>query len=194
MMWPVLLIVASSSINHAPPQLALSLGPKTQTIRLGKQAKFQIDLHNIGKTVCVVVDARDGSIEHWVTPSVGWSVLKDPDAEHPLFAKPLVGARCGNVNPIFGKDIVSLKPNESFRLGTNGWPQHDFIPMWTEPGTYRVAFYYRNEPRKLHKMEFDSLPDAKGARKKLLQSYPCTLRSNEVTVIVEPRSEPPRAH
>lgn len=185
-MWSALLIVASSA-NPAPQQLELSLGPKTQTIRQGKKATFRIELRNVGKSPCLVVDVRDGSIEHWVTPLVGWSVLKDNDEEHPLLVKPIVGARCGNVNSIQLKDMLAVNPRESVAIGSNGWLQRGG-PETYEPGTYRVAFHYRNEPRKLHKMEFDVDTEA---RKLLWRSYPCTLRSNEVIVIVEPRLDPP---
>lgn len=170
--------------TRSPDRLELVLEPRSQTIRAGERPTFDITLRNTGGEPCTVAKVRDGSLEHSVTPSVGWSCLSNPSESHPAFPKPLQ-AWCGNVNSISKQDLETLRPTEQLDLGKSFNLKYK-APMLMSPGTYRLVFYYRNDPKQRHETEADFTPDQVLARKELLRTMPCLLRSNEVTVVIEP--------
>jgi hypothetical protein len=168
------------SDSHAAGQndLVLRIEAVKTEIESGKDLDIKATISNNGKEPVTLVAPGDGSDCRWRTPVIGWSVLTEPKAEHPEYPPLEKGARCGNVNALTADEVFILEPKQSKQL--SGWIG---APALKEPGIYRIAFYYFNEPGR----KWCGIPLGKHDEKtmKIVQeSFPCAMRSNELVIKV----------
>lgn len=161
--------------------LKLHIHAKSPMI-MGEPSAFQITLQNRSQVPITLVMPGDGSNCGWRTPLVGWSAVSAGDlaARHPD-APPLYrGPRCGNVNPLRKEEVFTLGPGQSKTL--DGWAG---APHFTAPGSYKVVFYYSNDPA----MTIRGVPLGQHEALELVKkSFKCALRSNELTVEVKAKN------
>jgi hypothetical protein len=158
--------------------LVLRIEAMKTEIESAKDLRIKATLSNQGKEAVTLVLPGDGSDCAWRTPVVGWSVLTDPKAEHPEYPPLNKSPRCGNVNALNSKEVFTLDPKESKQL--EGWYSR---PELSEPGTYRIVFYYFNEPgRKWRGVPLGEHDE--NTMKKVQERSPCALRSNELVIKV----------
>jgi hypothetical protein len=165
----------SDAANHDWPERAdpetggaLQLTPETQSIKAGQSPHFTVTLVNGGKNEVVLVEAGDGSGCGWRTPLVEWSPRQRCG-----------GRRCGNINALKPEEVFTLRPAESREL--KGWLGEPYLP---NPGRYRVALRYSNEPQR----EWFGVPLGEHDPKAwalVRRSTPVTVVSNAVEVVVE---------
>lgn len=143
-------------------------------IKIGKRGT-KVILKNGGTIPVTLVMPGDGSLSGRRTPITGWSLLPvDSDDDHPRTPPRFGGPICGNINPLKAEEVFSLNPGESKNLGVwAGLPTRNL-----KPGKYRVAFYYKNDP----KLKWRGIPlgahDPK-AMQRIRESTPVDLKSNE---------------
>lgn len=161
--------------------LKLQISCESETLKKGTWPKVTITITNTGNTAVTLVQPGDGSRCKWRTPVIGWSVISadDPKATHPQEPFLFTGARCGNINALNPGEVFKLQPGERKDLGE--WAD---VPLFPDPGTYRVVFYYFNQPD----LQWHGLPlgehDEKAMRM-VKASTKCELISNELTFTVE---------
>jgi hypothetical protein len=164
--------------------LILQIAAKQTTFAVGQQRPaISITVKNQSKKPLTLVLPGDGSESGWRTPVIGWSVLqaKQEAAKHPKTPRLYEGGRCGNVNALKRNEVFVLGAGESKNLG-----EWSGFPTMVEPGTYRVVFYYANDPT----LKWRGLPLGQHdpeAMKLVQQSHPCSLVSNELTFVVKPK-------
>jgi hypothetical protein len=150
---------------------------------VGKPVKVTATVVNQGKEAVTLVQPGDGSDFGWRTPVVGWSAVKvasaDAKANHPNKPELDHGRRCGNINALKMDEVFTVEPGKKKDLAE--WVGQPSMP---EPGTYKVVFYYANEPGRKWKGVPLGEHDA-GAMARVQQSTPCKLKSNEVTITVK---------
>jgi hypothetical protein len=197
MLWPRLFLViclvsfvaVSTSAAPAPEPkdikpapgsggLVLRIEVEKTEIESGEALRITATISNQGKQTVSLVVPGDGSDYGWRTPVIGWSVLADVKAKHPEIPALSKGPRCGNVNALTSEEVFDLDPKESkeFKGGI-------FAPQLAEPGTYRIVFYYRNEPG----LKWKGVPLGKHdekAMKRAQESLPCAVRSSELVIRV----------
>ena len=165
-------------------EVALKIGPPLEAIHVGDYPTFIVTISNQGKKPLTLVEPGDGSDCKWRTPVVGWSVLPSGGIEnHPKEPPLFHGGRCGNINTLKLKEIFTLKPGESKKIGE--WVR---CPTFANLGKFRVVFYYQN----IHNLKVSGLPLGEhedGVIEKIQQSYPCQLISNEIIVEVFPKKK-----
>ena len=148
------------------------------------QLFFNATITNNGKQAVTLVGAGDGSSRAWRTPIIGFSVINvaDTKAKHPDSMPPIVQVRgCGKMSGPAAKEIVRVAPGGSVTF--SDW----LSPGTFFTGTYRVVFYYRNDPA----LRWRGLPLAPGGHNSKLMdrvktSTPCTLKSKELRITVGP--------
>jgi hypothetical protein len=163
--------------------LVLEIKVDNAEATIGKPVKVTATVVNQGKEAVTLVQPGDGSDVGWRTPVVGWSAVKvasaDAKANHP--DKPALdqSPRCGNINALKKDEIFTLEPGRKKDLAE--WVGQPALPA---PGTYKVVFYYANEPGR----KWEGVPlgehDA-GAMARVQKSTSCRLKSNEVTITVK---------
>jgi hypothetical protein len=150
---------------------------------VGKPVKVTATVTNQGKEAATLVQPGDGSEVGWRTPVIGWSAVKvasaDAKANHPDKPELDHGRRCGNINALKNDEVFTLEPGKKKDLAE--WVGQPSLP---EPGTYKVVFYYANEPGQKWKGVPLGEHDA-GAMARVQNSTPCRLKSNEVTITVK---------
>ncbi len=163
--------------------LVLHIAAKEATLIQGQQPQITATISNRGKTPVLLVHPGDGSAWGWRTPLIGWSAAKlgAGAANHPKTPRFLHGGRCGNINRLKKEEVFVLAPGASKQL--NGWIG---TPQLAEPGTYRVVFYYANEPT----LKWRGIPlgtHDEEAMQQVQKSQKCALISNELNLTVKPR-------
>jgi hypothetical protein len=166
----------------AAEDLDLHISCETLSIKKGTRPKIKVAVTNRGEHAVTLVQPGDGSNSRMRTPIIGWSVLAadDAKAEHPKQVPLYRGGRCGNINALKADEVFALKKNETKELGA--WIQSSSFP---QAGTYRVVFYYFNEPG----LKWGGIPLGKHdgkAMQMVKNSTPCELISNELLMQVTP--------
>jgi hypothetical protein len=166
----------------AAEDLDLHISCETLSIRKGATPKIKVTVTNRGERVVTLVHPGDGSNSRMRTPIIGWSVLtaNDAKAEHPKQVPLYRGGRCGNINALKPNEVFALKKNETKELGA--WIGSS---SFGQAGTYRVVFYYFNEPG----LEWGAIPLGKHDNKAMQMvknSTQCELISNELLIQVTP--------
>jgi len=178
----------SYNINYAFKNIDLNITSKNKIFSLSKKEypKIKISLNNFTKEEMKMVQPGDGSDVGWRTPIVRWSVLDMDSKEENEHPKSLPGlnmknyGRCGNMNGLSAKEIITLKPGYGIKL--NGWAGHPPIPR--KKGKYSVKFYYKNDPN----MEWVTRGYSTNKGKKIIkdETHEYLLISNELIIkIVE---------
>lgn len=157
--------------------LILTIKLKQPVVTKGKYIQISATITNKGNEPVTLVKPGDGSSYGWRTPITALSVLSESDKKvsHPKNPKLFNLPRCGNINPLRANEVVTLNKGESVKL--NQWAGYKKMD---KVGTYRVVFYYNNQPT----LKWRGLPLGKhdeAAMKKVKASTPCKLISNEVT-------------
>jgi len=141
------------------------------TSKEAQKLKWNCSIKNKGKTNVVLVCPGDGSEAQWRTPFIGWTV-QTKHAVQSSVPKQMDRERCGNMNELTSKEIVTVEPGKVLTL--DSWL--DFPPIYQlEAGKYFIQFYYKNIPE---------LPWRKSDQqnenliKKVRESTPCFLISN----------------
>jgi hypothetical protein len=160
------------------PGLVMRIDAEKTKIRSGKDLRIKVTLVNQGTDPVMLVLPGDGSNCGWRTPIVGWSVLADPKAKHPERAPLDTNRFCGNINRLKPDEVFTLQPKQSKHI--DGWLG---LPPLARPGTYRLVFYYTNEPGRAWRGIPLGRHDEK-TMKKVKTSLPCAMRSNELIVKV----------
>ena len=175
----VLFLLLTSGL-FASDDLKLILSFPGNKMIVGHSLNAMASIENTGNKNYHLVLPGDGSNSGWRTPIVGFSAIPvDSKEEHPKEIPLYKGGRCGNINPLKESEVFTLKPGEKKDLGA--WVEHLSV---SEPGDYRVVFYYQNDPKK----DILGLPlgkHAKGIEKKIRGSTSVYLMSNEVVIKVE---------
>lgn len=117
--------------NPEPPaevKVALELRTTTPKIRLGEQPSFTAKLTNSGNRSVTVVLPGDGSVCGWRTPVLTWS----PSVKN--------GGRCGNINRLREKEVVTLAPGKSVDLDWLDPPAPGLV------GKHKMSLTYENKP------------------------------------------------
>lgn len=165
----------TATAPESPIRLRLTAPPGP--VHLDRKRVIRVVLQNQGKASVTLVKPGDGSWDAWRTPIVGWSILSTSDSASrhtPPHTTPQFRG-CDNLDSV-GKDTVfTLAPGQCEKL--KSWP--DF----PGPGTYRVVYFYRNEPLKKWHGTYGAAP---GVMEQIRKSTACTLQSNELVVTVVP--------
>lgn len=165
----------------APTSLDLHIAARETSLTLGEQPSIRATITNRGSAPVTLVLPGDGSESGWRTPLVGFSSInvgRGGKPRHPTEVPLYHGGRCGNINSLKSDEVFSLAPGESKALG-------DWIgsPQLTEPGTYRVVFYYANDPG----LKWQGIPLGQhdpDAMRRIEESDRCRLVSNELKLTV----------
>lgn len=152
-------------------------------IQVGEKPAFNIWIVNKGREPMLVVQPNDGSDWHWRTPYTGWATkLVSDTSEWPAKPTKATLPRCGNMNSLTDKELVSLQPGGSVVLDQSWLSQR---PEFSTPGKYKVVFYYwhvNSDPAKGLKSPHSD-PSVRG---RVMASEAYRLRSNEVVITVKP--------
>lgn len=180
--------VSSTSSSDGPrepfiPGLTLDVAFVNETLRAAEYQPVKATITNRSKSTVTLVQPGDGSNDGWRTPLVGLSILPAGDMRHPAKTPLRSGPRCGNINALRPKEVVTIEPGESVVLCE--W----FVrPSFAKAGRYSVVFYYTNRPD----LPWKGVPlgehDAE-AMKRVRGSTPCRLVSRELVVDVLPANE-----
>jgi hypothetical protein len=178
----VAFVTLAAVLTSNAADLALFLTPPTGQIRVGDFPKFSVTITNRGSKAVTLTRPGDGSESHWRTPKIGWSVVPTSASEqkHPKSIPRFSGGRCGNVNSITDDEVFTLKAGSSITFSK--WIDY---PVFESAGTYRLVFYYQNDPR-LAASGLALRPNEKSALTRMKQSTPCSLMSEEIIVNVLP--------
>jgi len=104
-------------------------------------SELRVVLTNVSAEPIRIVRPGDGSHAGWRPPAIGWSVLPGDSTEpRPSTPPTTTSARCGNRNALREEEILELGVGASVEFET--W----LSPPDLDPGTYRIAFHYRNDP------------------------------------------------
>jgi hypothetical protein len=168
--------LASPPREIPPPECELRIEVPAQ-IKQDAHGQIKVRINNVGDAPVTLVLPGDGSEVSWRTPVIKWSLtrLDPPDSKA---AAPLgfSGGRCGNVNKLDLREIFTLKPGETQKIGQ--WVN---LPYGMPPGQYSVVFHYSNIPD----MKWQGVPLGKhdpAAMQQVKRSTPISLVSNEVIV------------
>jgi hypothetical protein len=170
---------AAPAPKRRPPPYALALEIKPGA---DGEGVGEVRIVNRGTKPVTLVQPGDGSGSHWRTPRVGWSVLKVGAAgRHPDTVVPMTErSRCGLYGPVQAKEVFTLAPGKSVAL-EDRWSS----PEFPGPGIYRVVFYYENDPACRGTWNHDD----EALLRQVRGSFPCLLKSNELTLTVRAKKK-----
>jgi hypothetical protein len=102
---------------------------------------LEVVFANTGTGNLTLVDALDGSLEHWRDPTYDLYLREETTGTVYRFA--YVGGRCGDINSVGPHDYVDLKPGEA-RANVQGQCA-DYLKSATiaKPGKYTLWVVYR---------------------------------------------------
>jgi len=167
--------------GNAAKAVQLRIATEAGPFRAGGSADIRVMLTNSGQKPVTLVHPGDGSDNGRRTPIIGVSILlpSQKGDKHPE-TRPLVRGGCGNINPLKRDEVFELGPGATAK-GAGSWPAW---VHFSEAGTYRVRFYYRNDPT----LQWKGIPlgthDPEALRR-LRTSYKCSLVSNELVFSVK---------
>lgn len=165
-----------------PADLTLRLTANTTDLFSGEQLRLTTRIENHGAESVMLCLPGEGSECGWRTPVVGWSDIGPNDWATPHPSKPPLscGRDCGNIGGLMPEQFCTLKPGESREILV--WnPRIAYLPGHP-PGTYRLRFYYLNDPGMPWQGTYYNEPrlsEMLGATAK------CSLVSNELIVRIE---------
>jgi hypothetical protein len=181
-----LIVCAAAGARPAPADescigVKLEISTREPVVKIGDAPKLDAFVVNESTATVHVVRPGDGSSIGWRTPIVGWSVINaaSKSATHPSAPPPPRGARDGNINALSTKDLLTLKPGARESLGP--WIGN---PSFPSTGSFRVVFYYRNDPD----LPWKGIPlgaHDPEAMRAVKSSAKCALVSNELLLTVK---------
>lgn len=166
-----------------PGDLILRLTANTTRLRQGEEILLTTRIENQGKEPVILCQPGDGSDSGRRTPLIGWSVIGPDDAVTPHPAMPPIArsAGCGNLNELRAEELFELGPGEGREI-LRPMDLHLLCGLGGGPGTYRLRFYYFNDP----KMPWDGVCYNDPRLLKQLEETPkCLLVSNELVIRIE---------
>jgi len=133
MKYALLILLMSLSTLKASEEKPLSMslsGP--QTLMIGENPKFTLKITNTSKSSVSIVRPLDGSYFLWRFPRLKFTADL-AGKNYPLN----LGGRCGNMNTMSIKDIISIAAGKSHVFNLS-WPHSGF----NKAGQYKISLAY----------------------------------------------------
>ncbi|MFK7775974.1 MAG: hypothetical protein AB8F94_27870 [Saprospiraceae bacterium] len=136
----------ASMKKYMAKEMDLRITTENKKLSLSKKEfpKVKVSLNNFTKDTIKILQPGDGSNVGWRTPTIRWSVIDlEKEESHPDTLPEIKEkiSRCGNMNGLNRRDIVSLRPKFGIKLK---WTSDPSIPR--RLGKYSVRFYFEHKP------------------------------------------------
>jgi len=103
--------------------------------------RLEVVFANTGTGGLTLIDAMDGSLEHWRDPT--YDLYLREETSGTVYRYAFVGGRCGDINSVGPHDYVDLKPGETRANVQGDWADYLKSATIAKPGKYTAWVVYR---------------------------------------------------